>query len=283
MTKSAPSGHWIAADFHDRSLSAWLMHGTQAKKQAGLPASSDDLAETLASQIQQWDAAGADVLLSGAPGAGLQPVPAAAATAPSAGAGVLRNVLCLPGLQQAAPAGTLRSAPIRIAGFLAQNPNWDGVLCLPGETTHWVLVSADEIVSFSNFATVALARSAAAAAGLDGSGNSAGTGPLEDAVQDTLSRPERLAARQAELNASLELGMMRPAEAKLRLWGGWIGAELAAARPYWLGQNLALIGGGDLAALYAAALQTQGLTAPAHDGRAMALAGLTAAWQQQAG
>ena len=177
MTKSAPSGHWIAADFHDRSLSAWLMHGTQAKRQAGLPASSDDLAETLASQIQQWDAAGADVLLSGAPGAGLRPVLAAAATAPSAGVGALRNVLCLPGLQQAAPAGTLRSAPIRIAGFLAQNPNWDGVLCLPGETTHWVLVSADEIVSFSNFTTVALARSAAAAAGMDGSGNSAGTGP----------------------------------------------------------------------------------------------------------
>ena len=38
-----------------------------------------------------------------------------------------------------------------------------------------------------------------------------------------------------------------------------IGAELAAAKPYWLGQNIALLGASPLADVYAQALAAQGL------------------------
>jgi 2-dehydro-3-deoxygalactonokinase len=59
--------------------------------------------------------------------------------------------------------------------------------------------------------------------------------------------------------------------------GVLIGAELAAAKPYWLGQNVAIIGGGTIAAIYARALSAVGLQATVTDGTAVTLAGLCAA------
>jgi 2-dehydro-3-deoxygalactonokinase len=56
-----------------------------------------------------------------------------------------------------------------------------------------------------------------------------------------------------------------------------IGLELAGARPYWLGQDVALIGAPKLSAIYAAALAAQGVTARVADGAAMTRAGLAAA------
>ena len=66
--------------------------------------------------------------------------------------------------------------------------------------------------------------------------------------------------------------------ATARLSGLLIGAELAAARPYWLGQRIALIGAPKLAAHYAAALALQGVVAETANATECTLAGLTAAY-----
>jgi hypothetical protein len=47
----------------------------------------------------------------------------------------------------------MRGEETQIAGFLAQNPGFDGVLCLPGTHTKWVHISAGEVVSFRSFMT----------------------------------------------------------------------------------------------------------------------------------
>ncbi len=146
-------------------------------------------------------------------------------------------------VQQSSPAALLPpAARILIAGALAAQPDWDGIIILPEpDVTHWVHVSAREIVSFQGAATGRL--TAALGAG--------GTAFDEGALGDTLSRPERLAV---QLNAAVLTG------AGEAVMGHLLGAELAAMRAYWLGQEVRIIGD---PAPYADALLLQGVTAEA--------------------
>jgi len=66
-----------------------------------------------------------------------------------------------------------------------------------------------------------------------------------------------------------------------QLLGTLIGAELAAARPYWLGQNLALIAEPLLQSPYAAVLEAQALPVTLADPDRMCLEGLKRAWEDR--
>lgn len=113
-----------------------------------------------------------------------------------------------------------------IAGFLALHPNWDGVITAQeGDIRHWIAISADEAVSCQGFLTPRLVTALGGADSPEGA-----------ALSDSLSRPERLAAH-------LRTAQVRGAPAALT--GHLLGAELAAARPYWLGQQVALIAARD--------------------------------------
>jgi 2-dehydro-3-deoxygalactonokinase len=61
---------------------------------------------------------------------------------------------------------------------------------------------------------------------------------------------------------------------RARLSGALIGAELAATRPYWLGQDVVVAGTPVLTELYVRALSQQGVRARVIDGTRLALAGL---------
>ena len=100
---------------------------------------------------------------------------------------------------------------------------------------------------------------------------------FDAALADTLSRPERLATLLFALRAEGLLHGMTDATARARLSGLLIGAELAATRSYWLGQQIAVIGAGTLSRLYVAALSAQGAPATAVDANGITLAGLCAA------
>ncbi len=156
-------------------------------------------------------------------------------------------------LVQAAPTDRLSAwARVEIAGFLAVRGQWDGVLCMVArDVTYWVQISADEVISFQGFATPRLID-------LLGGGDEASS----DAVSECLSRPEKLAAllRRAEVTGDASLTT-----------GALIGAELAAARPYWLGQQVGIIGDGDA---YDTALRAQGVTSERADADAVMGAGL---------
>ncbi len=186
------------------------------------------------------------------------------------------------GLCQDAPADVMRGEETQIAGFQSLNPTFDGVLCLPGTHTKWVQVSAGEVVSFQTFMTGDMFAALSAHSVLrhsvqtDGWDAKAFTAGVDDAV----SRPEKLAARLFSLRAEGLLHGMPPATARARLSGLLIGAELAAARPYWLGQAIAIIGASSLSTSYANALAGLGVTATIADGDAMVLKGLAAARAQ---
>lgn len=172
------------------------------------------------------------------------------------------SVRIVPGLKQSSPADVMRGEETQVAGALALIPGFDGVLCLPGTHSKWAHVSAGEVVSFQTcltgemFALLSTASVLRHSMGGDGWDDAA----FAEAVSDTLSRPERLAARLFGLRAESLIAGLGPAQARARLSGLLIGAELAATRPYWLGQPVAIIGADRLARAYASALGLQGLT-----------------------
>ncbi len=190
------------------------------------------------------------------------------------------DVRIIPGLSQPEPADVMRGEETQIAGFLALNPKWDGVLCLPGSHSNWAHVSAGEVVSFRSFMTGELfaalshhtvLRHSVPATGWD-------EAAFLDGLDTTLARPERLASALFSIRAEDLLRGQDGGAARARLSGLLIGAELAAAKPYWLGQQIGVIGAGELAGLYVRALATQGAPATQANGTAATLAGLTAAW-----
>lgn len=198
-------------------------------------------------------------------------------TAPVNRAGLTVHVI--PGIRQMNPADVMRGEETQIAGFLAQNDDWDGVICLPGTHTKWVHVSAGEVVSFQTcmsgelFALLAgqsVLRHSIADTGWDDD-------EFSDAMSKTLSRPETLAGQLFSIRATQLVHNTDTVTLRARLSGLLIGAELAAAKPYWLGRAVALIGADAVSMPYVAGLKAQGVTVARADAVDMTLAGIKAA------
>lgn len=212
-----------------------------------------------------------------------QPLGAVLTRAPTRTPGL--EVLIVPGMSQTAPPDVMRGEETQIAGFLALNPGWDGILCLPGTHTKWVEVSAGEVVSFQTAMTGDLFAAISGHTVLRHSvGGEDWSDPAFDAaLSDAISRPERLAARLFGIRAAGLVGETGPGAARATLSGLLIGVELASARPYWLGRQIAVIGARRLSALYVRALAAQGAPAMIVDADRVTLAGLTAAWRHWKG
>ncbi len=190
----------------------------------------------------------------------------------------------LPGLKQVSPADVMRGEETQIAGVLAHDPDFDGVLCLPGTHSKWARISAGEVVSFQTFMTgemfALLSQQSVLRHGMTGDGwDDAG---FASALDDAISRPDRIAARLFSLRAEGLLAGLGPAQARARLSGLLIGIELAAARPYWLGQKVVIVGAERISQAYRGALQAQGITAGLQSADEMTRAGLASAYRCEA-
>ena len=185
------------------------------------------------------------------------------------------RAISVPGLQQTSPPDLMSGDETRIAGFLSTRPNWDGVICLPGRHSRWVQISGSEVISFRTAMTGemfdALSKHSILAQTLSSGWDEAA---FAEAVDDALSKPEQLAARLYGLHAADRLNGTAPGAARARLSGLLIGAELAATRPYWLGQQIAVIGSDEVSAPYLSALRQQGAFVEAADKTKTTLAGL---------
>ena len=196
------------------------------------------------------------------------------------------SVTILPGLSQITPsANVMRGEETQIAGYLAANPRFDGVICMPGTHTKWVNVSAGKVDSFQTCMTgelfALLSKQSVLRHSLSGDGWS--DDAFDAALSECLTRPASFGARLFELRAADLLQGQAAADAKARLSGMLIGLELASAKAYWLGQQVVLIGDARLSALYQKGLGAQGLAATLADATAMTLAGLGAAYKYQTG
>lgn len=182
----------------------------------------------------------------------------------------------LPGVSQDSPADVMRGEETQTAGVIHENPQFDGILCLPGTHTKWIHISAEEIVSFRTAMTGELFALLSNQSVLRHSvgGDDFDRDAFDAAIAETLSRPERLAQSLFTIRAEGLLHGQSNAAAKGRLSGLLIGAELAAAKPYWLGQQVLIGGAPALVALYARALETQGVQCLTRDAETLTLAGL---------
>lgn len=287
---------WIAVDWGTSNLRVWAMRGgavlAQAQSGDGMGGlARDAFGPALRALIRSWDlSADPPVIACGMVGSRQGWVEApyrAVPCAPLQGGLVPATdetlaVHVIPGLRQVTPSDVMRGEETQIAGFLALNPGWDGVICLPGTHAKWVQISAGEVISFQTYLTgelfALLAERSVLRHSVQGTGWDAVA--FGNAIEEMLSKPEKLAARLFSIRADDLIEGTSPNTSRARLSGTLIGAELAAARPYWLGMQIALVGATAQAQLYADALATQGAPAMIADAERMTLAGLTAAYRQ---
>ncbi|RPE71368.1 2-dehydro-3-deoxygalactonokinase [Pacificibacter maritimus] len=299
MTQADHNATWLAVDWGTTHLRAWAMGAGKtviARRDSDRGMSrltQDQFAPTLANLIGDLFAQDAPIptFICGMAGA-----KQGWAEAPYAAVPCIPNdvksatafhtdrfqVHILSGVKQNSPADVMRGEETQIAGFLAQEPDFDGVICLPGTHSKWAHISAGEIVSFRTFMTGELFALLSQNSVLRHSiGTDWDQESFVSGLNDTLSRPSDLAAKLFGLRAESLLDDLPPAAARARLSALLIGAELAAAKPYWLEQNIVIIGASSLAAIYETALISQGVAARSVDAETMTLAGLIAAYLAQ--
>lgn len=277
----------MAVDWSGGRLRVWVIgaDGTIMDREeadvTGLTAYENGLAPIIAHHLD--DDAAMDILVAGDPAAPggwgeceLAKVPCAP---PGPGTAIPTDarddrlmVKLVAGVRQEDPPGLMLADAVRIRGFLALNDTFDGVICLAGPRTRWVHISAGEIVSFQSFVTgdfVATTLQSLDVTGRPGVG-------MNDAVSSAISKPEAVAARIGSIEAGHRLGIIPDQTVCDEVWGLFLGLELAAARPYWLGQRVALVGAGERKEAYRSAMQAQGVLLEDADEEDAILAGFRA-------
>jgi hypothetical protein len=130
-----------------------------------------------------------------------------------------------------------------LGAFVADHAKWDGIVIFAGPVTTWAHVSAGELISFRSSLALKIAYHVMLDRGLD-TPDQVGDG-FNDAVGSGLSNPETVFSKlSASVGAETHLGHV-------------LGAELAAFRSYWLGQDIVILGEGDAAHWIEAALKSQ--------------------------
>jgi 2-dehydro-3-deoxygalactonokinase len=290
---------WIAVDWGTSNLRVWvfgpdgaeLAHVSGGKGMGGLQ--PKDFEPTLIAMIDAHLPHGrkTPVIACGMVGAKQgwieAPYTATPCAIPGIGAAVQvhaddprLDMRILPGVMQASPADVMRGEETQMGGFLTNQPDFDGVICLPGTHTKWVRISAGEIIGFRTvmtgeiFAVLSNHSVLRHSVGGDGWDQAA----FDAGVADAIMSPQYLTSRLFGLRAGSLLDGDCAAISRARMSGLLLGLEMAGTREYWLGQDVALIGEPRLTTLYAAALAPQGVNAREYTGDEFTLAGLKAAY-----
>jgi 2-dehydro-3-deoxygalactonokinase len=193
------------------------------------------------------------------------------------------RVIVLAGIKQLEPAAdVMRGEETQIAGILLEEPRFEGVLCLPGTHTKWARISAGEIVHFTTFMTGELFNLLSLHSVLRHSLDGAGWNGIEFAssIRSMLAEPASLSARLFSVRAETLVSGIDAATANARLSGLLIGAELVAAKTYWLEQDVTIVGNGVQSERYAEGLRTLGRSPRVLDATHVTLAGLKSAYLQ---
>lgn len=290
---------WIAVDWGTSNLRAWVFdrdgqeigrfssdRGMSSLKPEEFEPTLLELAGDYLPQDQVTP-----VIACGMVGANLGWAPAPYAAVPCPPPGVERaarpapndprlDVRILPGVSQAEPADVMRGEETQIAGFLSLNPDFEGVICLPGTHTKWARIEGGQITGFSTVMTGELFALISEKSVLRHtvSGMEWDDDSFINAVTDAIASPQTLTARLFCLRAKDLLRGTTAGESRARLSGLLIGAELAGVGPFWRDQNVVILGETKLGLLYQAALATQGVAASVADVTEMTKAGLTLAY-----
>ena len=290
---------WIAVDWGSSNLRVWALGKKNeildsfSSNDGMLGLENGDFEPKLSEKISNWVAGDVNIpiLCCGMVGAKQGWMEAPYATVPYSlmqetdSVKVICNdkrldVRILGGLKQNNPADVMRGEETQIRGFLSIFSNFDGIICLPGTHTKWVHVSAGEVISFRTFMSGELFALMSKYSVLKHSVNSNGWNDQEfkSAVSESISKPQKIFSDFFKLRADDLLNKVEKSVLRSKLSGYIIGAELAGAKPYWLGQNIVILAKDDLSKMYKAALEGQGVFAQEMDATKCTLDGLAQAF-----
>lgn len=291
--------YWIAVDWGSSNLRVWALDkrhkilDSSSSSDGMLSLETGDFEPLLLEQISNWiaDDVNIPVLCCGMVGAKQGWLEAPYATVPYNLMQEIDSVkvICrdnqldvriLGGLKQNNPADVMRGEETQIRGFLSVFSDFDGIVCLPGTHTKWVHVSAGEVVSFRTFISGELFALMSEYSVLKHSVNSDGwiDQEFKSAVSESISNPQKIFSDFFKLRADDLLNKVEKSVLRSKLSGYIIGAELAGAKPYWLGQNIVILADNNLSKTYKAALEGQGIFAQEVDATKCTLDGLAQAF-----
>ncbi|MFY0682697.1 MAG: 2-dehydro-3-deoxygalactonokinase [Thalassovita sp.] len=192
------------------------------------------------------------------------------------------SVSIIPGLSQPHPEDVMRGEETQIAGFLATHPTFDGIICLPGTHSKWVHVTQGLVRKFTTFMTGELFSLLSRHSVLRHSMNSESwhEPSFHSGVSASLEDPKTLTTRLFGLRPQSLLSGKPPAHSKATLSGYLIGTELAATQSMWSQNPVVLIGAAQNMALYAQALESQGVTPTQVDAAEATIMGMTQLMKQ---
>tara|TARA_B100002049_G_scaffold236643_1_gene224035 strand:+ start:179 stop:1120 length:942 start_codon:yes stop_codon:yes gene_type:complete len=150
----------------------------------------------------------------------------------------------VPGVMQNNSADIMRGEETQIAGFINKNPDFNGVVCLPGTHTKWVNVKEGQITSFKTFMTGelfgvisnhTLIRHSISIKGWNQAGFEAG-------IHEGFNNPGSIASDLFSLRAESIVNDLDRDQARSTLSGLLLGVELNGAQPFWENSNVKIIG-----------------------------------------
>ena len=276
MTPTSPA--FVVVDWGTSSFRGWLMSADGAAlaesrgSEGMLHCAKAGFASVLRDHLIRLGApAGAPVLICGMAGARQGWAEAPYLRTPTRldalHVGAIRidapgDIRILPGIAQARTdrPDVMRGEETQLLGVT--EPDFTGLVCIPGTHSKWVSIDAGRIVDFSTYMTgelfsvIAQHSILAHAVETEGRPPLADSPPFREGLATALAAPTSL----FRLRAAQLLGFEHRADGAARLSGLLIGAELAdAARQHGSLRSVRLIGAGALGRLYEAALTAQGL------------------------
>ena len=192
------------------------------------------------------------------------------------------QVNLVPGVMQLEPADIMRGEETQIAGFLESDPNYDGIVCLPGTHVKWVKVSEGKIKKFTTFMTGELfgviSLNTLIRHSVDASGWHQPS--FEKGLMNGFENPGLIASELFSLRAESILSELDGKSARARLSGLLLGIELHGTQNYWQENPVVFIGSELLTKHYQKALQIVGGNGLSFNVEIATLSGLSSAYKQ---
>jgi len=156
------------------------------------------------------------------------------------------------GISQSNKPDVMRGEETQIAGFIFDNPKFNGSICLPGTHSKWVKIENGNIINFKTYMTGELFEIISKNSVLIHSvtSNKIKKNELIKAVDEIFEKPEIFGNALFQLRADDLINSRGSEIYKSKLSGYLLGLELLGSLEFWKKKDIVLIGNADLIELY---------------------------------
>ena len=156
------------------------------------------------------------------------------------------------GISQNDPPDVMRGEETQIAGFLTNNNNFKGSICLPGTHSKWIKINKNSLEKFRTFMTGELFEIISKNSVLSHSMISDNLDKAEilNSANKIMNKPELFANALFQLRADDLINSKGAIVYRSRLSGYLLAMELIGSLEFWKNNDIVLIGNVDLIELY---------------------------------